>query len=232
MRRIVSLITVVSLLVNCTHFMKPKREEVVTGPIVISTRIGDVLDTQEREYYGLFPKIYVHPATYPFESAEFFRLEGGGYEVRIATGYNVIIAQNRGSYAIDILRNYIDNYEDIAERREAFEKRWNVVAYDDLGQPITKGDVDDAKSLASAMSCALPAGLLLGVGLGVLVMAGVIAFFTNLTSPSSDSDGFAVPGAVTLLLGGGCIVGCIGGLAQMSAPLDRVKKAREPKILE
>jgi len=235
MKRLVAIVVLVSLLVNCTYSAKRYDEYRVKGPIVISERVGEVIDAEERERFGLFPKIYVHPVSYPFESATFFELEGGGFEVRIATAHGTVIAVNRDQNAVRILRDYIDNDAEIIDSREAFEKRWGIVGYDDLGQPITKSEIERVRNHLSTFACAAGGG-------GLVIAGGLLwAFSTLLESGFGDPEELAegsgdaarivliTAGVTALVTGAGFFIG--RGLDNTRAR-DAVEASRKPRVLE
>ena len=235
MERIVSLIVLVSLLVSCTTFTKSKREYTVIGPIIISERVGEVIDAQEREYYKLFPKIYIRPAYYTFESATYYELREGGYEVRITTNNGILVAQNHGENAVSILRDYIDNYEEIASSPKEFEKKWEIVGYDDLTQPITRGEVESIrKKRRMAITCAV-GGCTVPLSVGcILAMATALTY-----TPEIGDTAEQLEKAEKIMLysaGIGTVCGLTGGLIGMgvekSMALGAVKDSRKPRLME
>lgn len=229
MKRIVSLIVVVSLLVNCTIFRKRYHEYGVKGPILISERVGEVIDAQEREYFGLFPKIYVDPVNYPFESATYFGLVGGGYEVRITTEQGTIVSVNRGENAVVILRDYIDNYEDIVNSRSEFEERWQIVAYDDLGQAITKDEISRVRKPIYTALLAVPGSIVLGYASLSLVAASALASAFGGDSDEAAREAMPIFGAGALLT----VAGVFGGRSlDNSAARNAVKESRKPRLME
>ncbi|KPK20717.1 MAG: hypothetical protein AMJ70_08175 [Dehalococcoidia bacterium SG8_51_3] len=235
MKRVVAVVVMVSLLVNCAYSSKRYDEYRVKGPIVISERVGEVLDAEEKEHFGLFPKIYVYPVSYPVEAATFFELEGGGYEVRIATGYDTVVAVNRDLNAIRILRDYVDYHEEIIDSRGVFEKRWSIVGYDDLGQPITKREIERVRNHRSTVACAAGGG---GLALGVGSLWAFATFIGGGFGTSEELvEGTGDAGIIMLCTAGVAILATgagffVGRGFDNTRARDAVEESRKPRVVE
>jgi hypothetical protein len=97
MKKTLAFIVLVALLVNCTytlpHYFYYERKR----PIVISERVGETIEPDEREQFDLFHGID------DFKSAMFYVIPDGGYEVEIMTEHSKLVAVNRDTNAIPIL---------------------------------------------------------------------------------------------------------------------------------
>jgi hypothetical protein len=179
MKRLVAVVVLVALLINCTYSTKRNGGYRVKGPIVVSERVGGVIDAEERAYYNLFlPDIYLRPMTYSYKSATLRAIEGGGYELWISTTAGTLIVVNRDPDGIQILSDYINNYEEIIESREIFVEKWGIVDYDFLSLPITKNEIQLTKIRMGAAKKGPPArrrSIKIGAGLGGCV-GGIIAY--------------------------------------------------------
>ncbi|KPJ64988.1 hypothetical protein AMJ44_11555 [candidate division WOR-1 bacterium DG_54_3] len=136
MKRGTFFIVVLLLLANCTynlrHYHKIERKDV----IIVSERVGETIDAQEREHFGLFLGMD------DFESARLYEVEGDGYDVEISAGHRRFVAYNRSPDALLILREYIEDFEVVKDSMPVFEKKWGIVDYDTLGQPITRREIE------------------------------------------------------------------------------------------
>ena len=103
-----------------------------TGLVIVSSRVGESIEPEEREHFALFPELE------HFQKAEFQGIEGGRYELYIETEKHNLRVRNIGISALALMGDYIDNYEEIVEDRRKFENKWNIVDYDELGLPILK----------------------------------------------------------------------------------------------
>jgi hypothetical protein len=219
MNRVVSLIIQVVVLVNCTYAPKYRTEYEKGNAITISSRVGEIIDSQERERFDLFLGMQ------GFETARFYAIKGGGYEVEIVTTSGTFLAVNRDSLAVRILRDYINRYEEVIGARDDFEKEWQIVSYDDLGQPITKYERDKLGKVVT-VACCLGTGLaggLAGFGLGFIMTYSLAA------------DASLWP--LIVAVGGGALLGgalgCkYGSGSNEGLALKRIKEARKPRLVE
>ncbi len=146
MKRKVAIIVLCAFLPNCTFAPKGDIQPVAKSRVVVSERVGDTIDSEEREHFGLFlPEIRVGSVTYQYEEAVIYSIPGGGCEIRLATLSDTLLVVNKDPRAIDILRDYIDNYDIIAESRESFDVKWRIVDHDYVGLPITEREINTTK---------------------------------------------------------------------------------------
>lgn len=171
MRKLMNILILITIIAGCSQTYTPEIYEhyTKTTPIVISERVGETIDSEEREHYDLFQGIE------DFKSAQIFDIwdpRGGGYVAVIQTESQTFEAVNRDPKAIQIFTYYIENYERIKETPDArweFEDKWLVMGYDALGQPITAHEIDRVKKntnmigfgIATAV-LSLPVNLTLG----------------------------------------------------------------------
>lgn len=227
MKRIVAGVILLAFTLNCTSrlrhvpYDKPER----LYPIVISERVGDVIDAEEREQFGLFPGIE------EFKEAQFYAITGGGYEVQIATETEILVSANHDRDAVVILREYIDEHEEIERNRTTWETRWGVIDYDALGVPITENEVNFAKGQVGSRACAT--GILSCVSIaGVGAVLGIVMAATM--GDASNEESYYPIYAV----GAGVLIGLITGailyfrtLSNVTV-LEAIKEARQPRVLK
>lgn len=227
MKRVIVYIILVSF-VFCQcgrHFYNGYK---TTGLVIVSCRIGELIEPDERAQFGLFPDLE------EFQKAEFEGITGGGYELSIKTEDQYLRIRNIGSDALALLSDYIDNYEEVIETKRKFEDKWGIIAYDGLGLPITEKEVELYRTGNSWKS----------YGCGILTGAGIIAFslFTavsialeDIFNPSSSSEREA-----TIVLLGGTAVGIVTGILAGSRlkvrsreeAIEMIKEARKPCIVD
>ncbi|HEX7319535.1 MAG TPA: hypothetical protein VF399_04160 [bacterium] len=168
--------------------------------IVLSEKLGSVIDPDIRARYNLFPDLSftigesVDTAVL-FIEARFYHLGKGGYIVRLVTTKGTYQAQNTGAKAVAILQDYFISYDSIIYYNKTwFEKKWGIVDYDILGQPIT---IDEVEKLTK------PNPRMKYGGLGAMIVGAVLGGFT----------GYTVATWTTMF--GGCLGGT-GGSADTS----------------
>ena len=178
MKKTLAFIVLVALIVNCVSIPRYSVAYTTSEQIVISERVGKVIDAEEREYFNLFlPEIYLRPTTYRYESATLRAIDGGGYELRIAVTTGTLVVVNKDPEGIEILTDYIDNYEEIKESKEMFVEKWGIVDYDFLGLPITKYEVQLVKISENAVKKGVSpkkTGMVIGGCVGGLLAYGII----------------------------------------------------------
>ena len=178
MKKTLAFIVLVALIVNCVSIPRYSVDYTRSERIVISERVGKVIDAEEREYFNLFlPEIYLRPTTYRYKSATLRAIDGGGYELRISVTTGTLVVINKDPKGIEILTDYIDNYEEIKESKEMFAEKWGIVDYDFLGLPITKYEVQSVKISESAVRKDVSpnkTGMAIGGCLGGLLAYGII----------------------------------------------------------
>lgn len=220
MKKKISVVVLLALLLNCAYTPRHYIDYQKARPIVISVQVGETIDHEEREKFDLFHGIE------DFKSAMFYGIPDGGYEVEIITEHSKLIAVNRDTNAIPIMRDYIDRYEEIKDSTSAFEEKLQIVDYDDMGQPITWDEVNQAQQKYG--SCI--SGSLFGI-LG-FVSGGIIV--GSILSPSMEieSVAYAIIGA---FIGGlvSCGIGVrIGRTIDRNNALKVIKEARKPRVVE
>ncbi len=227
MRRMIGIIVLVFFWFNCMytarHYLAYQRAEL----IVVSQRVGETIDPQERKLFNLFQGID------DFKTAHFYSIEDGGYEVEIITESEKLRAANMDPKAVEIMRDYIDRYEEIRNAREAFEKKWKIVDYDTLGQPITRDEIEYANQHAYERGCAASAclvSLIPNALLSLVVVGGLeMGLFTETEFPRPAAALLSFIGINVLAVAAGIVVG---------KKLDRhnitesIKEARRPYIVE
>jgi hypothetical protein len=154
---------VIMLLLQCSYGVQyyDYHDYDMEQPIVINERIGETIDPEERRQFDLFPGIE------NFTSATFYGPSTIGYAVEIVTENKKYISTNRDPMAVEILSDYIKHYEEIEVDRKPFEGRWQIVAYDAIGFPITQTEVNS--------ECNESAGCVTGG-----VAGGCLGFFPSL----------------------------------------------------
>jgi hypothetical protein len=174
-----------------------RREQQIT----LSEKIGDVLDAMEREQYELFPSVD------SFDEARFFAIGGGGYVVDISAGSRRFVSVNRDPSAIKIIRYYIADYELIKSNRAAFEKRWQIVGYDDLGQPITDTEIENMGLMGSTGPCLLgvAGGGCVGLFTGCAIGSYVYGYNIWAGETENESPVYFIVGTVGGALAGGAL---------------------------
>jgi hypothetical protein len=187
-------------------------------PIFMNNTLGDSVDSKEREEYNLFQGVD------GFIVARLYALPNGGYETRMVTtggGLKAIMADPSG---IEMLRDYLEHHEEIKGNRAPFEKRWSIVTYDGMGQPITKGEIEKAGNPVEA-TCGV-GGCCLGLGVGGYVGYGM-------WQPEGDAYNvttvcFVVPSGMV-----GAWAGCeIGKRVDRIKAIQAIKEARKPHAVE
>lgn len=216
MIRQVSIVVLTALLFNCAGIPRHYLEYRSTGPIVISAHVGETVDPEERERYELFQQVS------GFKTAAFYGIDNGGFEVHIITENDKLIAVNRDPSAIEILRDYIDRYDEIRESPIQFEKQWEIVGYDELGLAITQHEVKRVRKNVGCIGC---------VGGAAILITVPSVLFIALAHDMPWRDDITI--AATLGLIAGVALGrVIGRQIDQGAALKAIKKARKPKIVE
>jgi hypothetical protein len=224
MKKLVSQIIVIIFILNCVcttpYAVDSKYDR--TRPVAVSARVGDMLDAEEKLQLNLFPNIE------NFKSARFFRIYDAGYKpgyvVEIEIEDIKLIATNRDPDGFKILRDYIDNYEEIIDDKNLFEEKWGIIAYDELGQPITKGELERTGK-GSSYKC------LFGLGCGAM---GFWPMAISYGMSEEIDNSVVIP---TFIVG---MAICIGTGAYIGSRLDRsinnplktILESRKPKVVE
>lgn len=221
-KKALTVIVLITLLSNCTLTLPHYIDYQKKLPIVISTLVGETIDPEEREKFDLFHGID------DFKSATFYAISNGGYEVEIITENAKLASVNRDSNAILIMKEYIDTYEDIRDSRKEFDKKWNIVDYDELGQPITTNEINRVKGADYRVGCV---GSCLMLGVLSLIFLDMVPHFALGPSKVNVKDEWYY------LVIGGTIVGVATGVleghhADILNALEAIKKARQPRVIE
>ena len=163
MTRIMALVVMVLLNLHCTYTLRQYRQYTGSEPIIISDRVGEVIDAGEREQFGLFHGIE------NFESAQFCELHGGGCKIDILSDGQELYVISRDPLTVKILGDYIDAYEIYQDSYEQLEEKWFIIDHDDIGLPITELEVNHVKSKTWRYVC----------GIGSIVPAYIIGIFIS-----------------------------------------------------
>jgi len=236
MRRVVAIILLMSLILNCSIRVMPKYREREEKPIFLHEYVGDNIDSIERQTYALFPSID------GFVEAVLYEHPWGGYEWEIFTEDGRFVAYNEDSLAVAILADYIERHDEIVESNADFERAWDIVDYDVLGQPITQKEVDSVieqlkKRRGRRMAGCLVSGCLSGALLGCLVGYGVRegpeypdpeGAFLDLADIPKEAIGIgAVAGALA-----GLGVGAMAIRSDAQQAIKIIKEGRKPRVVE
>jgi len=227
MRLVAYPVVILSFVANCAynllHYHGIERKDV----IIVSERIGETIDAQERTQFGLFLGID------DFETAKFYEVEGDGYDVEIHAGQQTFVAYNRDPDALLILREYIDRHEAIKDSTPKFEKKWGIVDYDALGQPITRKEV----GMNMAPKRGWRAWLAMGGGaagcLGSCLIFGAPSLHVDVPTNYDNSEDVKKSlinlGATTF---GGLSGWFMGSELDRRRALKMIKEARKPRVVE
>jgi len=229
MRRVVAVVILVVLVLNCAPTLPQVDYLLVTREqqIIVSERVGDVIDAEEREQFGLFPTIE------GFQEARFYRFGEGGYALEIATAEEKLMSVNKWSRAVLLMKDYIDNYEEYEGSPKSFAVKWQTVGYDDLGVPITKYEVDRI-STSRAVSCGCIGGIVAGLGVAVFGIAAVEDYRTS-GGDMGGGIGIMVGAAVLTVIAAG-LAGCVTGFGVYTSDKRRavqtIREMRRPRVVE
>jgi hypothetical protein len=234
MKRIVAIVLFVVLVLNCAptlpriDYSRIKKEQ----PIIINDRVGDVIDAEEREQYGLFPSIA------GFEEARFYPLKDGGYVLEVITEERTLVSVNSYPDAIMIIKEYVDDYEALERDSDAYVTKWSILDYDALGIPITADEVTLTISRNRSTATRSCVGCIGGSALFAFVtFAGIAASGgssgTDIGPPLAAAVGLGIAGAVL-------VAGLIGGITiykitykkDPDSVIEQIKRAREPRPVE
>lgn len=185
---------------------------------MINEEIGDVINSEEREKYDLFKGIQ------GFVSATLYRLPNAGYEAEIVTVGKKLKAVTRTPLAIELLRDYIRRYEEIKEDKTTFARDWQIVAYDDLGQPITRVELKRVGTPATN-----------GCGYGCCLLGFLSTGLIGVYIFNPEGDAYNVVSTLCGAPGGliGSWVGAsIGGKIDQRKAIKAIKEARKPRVVE
>ena len=218
MRRMVAIVVLVSFLSSCVV-----RTQQVTGSpqderpsVAFSKQAGDsiVVDAEKSEQFGFFPGID------GFEEARFTVTSSGGYDLEVVTQGGRFSGTNKDTVAAAVLCDYIANYEEYNGSPEAFEKKWSIIAYDELGFPITAYEVASIKNRSLPLAC----------GGGCFLLGALPTAFLTMAigggSPSGEGDMNWTVGSIVILLG------VVGSIAAGSVIGNRISDSRAVKKIK
>jgi len=223
----IAIIVLVLFSLNCTytsiHYLAYER----AGLITISEHVGETIDPEEREQFALFDGID------DFKAAHFYGIEGGGCEIEILTTQQTFAAVNRDENTIMMLRDYIDRFEEIKESKEGFEEKWEIVAYDTLGFPITKSEVNRYCHPAASWGCGIGSALfIIGCSVFAATLIGLRTLFDP-TTPAEEREQNIVLAVGTIL---GIATGAVVRTAIKSSDelksIALIKEVREPRVVK
>ena len=196
MKRNVTILVMCSFVLHCTFVPQRVPEASVQYAekrrVVVSERVGETIDSDEREYFDLFlPEIYVKPITYVYESATLYAIPGGGYELNMMGAKHTVVVVNKDPDGIDILTDYIDNYEEVVTAKETFEDKWGIVDYDGIGLPITRKEMEITRGyvVASHKKAASMVPAAWGGCLGMSAGAALAIIIYSTTERDAESSG-------------------------------------------
>lgn len=227
MKRLVALVVLVAFLPNCVRRPQekshaPQEKEYQIAP---SKQAGEVIviDAEQREELGLFPEIE------GFEEARFTVAGNGGYKVEVVTAGDTLSGINNDTVAVAMLCDYLANYDHYRVSRKRFEKKWRIVAYDNLGFPITSYEV--RKVRGGALPWLFGGGCLL---LGAFPIA-LLTMVIGGGSPSGEGDMNWTIGSIVIVSGaiGSIVAGsAIGKMISNRGAVERIRESRELRTVE
>ena len=226
--RNVVLIFSACILIVCTPGPRYlPQSQLERDPAIIHEHVGEYIDTQEREYYGLFHGIQ------DFREAVFFNRKDGGFDILIVSEYHTYYAVYDASQAEEIVHDYIESFDEKDSSGKNFEKQWNVVGYDTLGLPVTKNDVDRVLAKRRVTMQMIYGGCVtgfLGAMIGWLDVEANVDQATHIPSCSGTED-------IPFWTVGGCLAGAVivNSLEKSSIkkdPIPHINKKRGPWVVE
>ena len=119
-----------------------------------------------------------------------------------------------------ILLDYIARYEEIKVSRKAFERRWKIVGYDELGFAITVDEINRVKRGGTIRYVGGAAGFVTG------------ALICMILQPSSDMFGIGINiSFITLLASTGAGI-WQGHRIERRQALRTIRRMRQPQVME
>ena len=218
----VSVLLIILVWLNCTYPLKRYAVHERSGVVILSDRVGEVIDAEERKQYGLLR------GTVAFQSAVLYEIIEGGYVIEIITKDDNYVVVNRDPQGLDLLRDYVDRNEEVKESKDDFEKKWKIVEYDKVGLPITQNEVNNIRGHGLTIGCGVAGGL------GTVLIGGAALWFYGLVAALGHERDHINP---WILIGAGLPLGVFTGvLAGISIDESRainwIKQAREPRPIE
>ena len=196
-------------------------------PLTISDLLGDAIDLDERDQYGLFSNIT------DFVSAEFYYMPPPEkrYKIVIMTQYRQYAAYNNDQNTLLMLRDYIEHYDSISVFREGFEEKWQIMDYDTLGLPITKAEVDSQSRMSTDSK-----GMCISSAMGLGCLSGCLMGAEHEDTGIADWNFEWMEDAVLASIAG-MSVGALGAIIMIktiedgnrSKALGKIKEMRKPQ---
>jgi hypothetical protein len=190
--------------------------------IILSERVGEIIDIEERRQYELFR------GTVGFQSAVLYEIIEGGYVLEVVTEDDNYVIVNRDPQGFDILREYVDRNEEVRKSKEDFEERWKIIDYDNVGLPITLSEVSKVKGLGWTIGCGVAGSI------GAIVICGAVLYMYALVGAMGHDNDQINP---LILIGVGLPVavytGILAGVSiEEARAINRIKAARSPRAIE
>ena len=229
MKRVVAVVVLVALTISCTYTLNYYTNYKKLQPIIISERVGEVVDAEEREQFDLFLGVT------GFNSATYYEIAEGGYKVEIMAADKIFAAVNRDAQAVEILREYIDAYEEIQGSVEEFERQWRIIDYDTLGQPITLNEVRGVRRNYYSCGCSggsLLVGLIPNFLFSFVAIGGLTIDMFGTTGSGLSRPVPAWISFIAINIGSAAIGAMMGRRRDDKAALNAIKEARLPKELD
>lgn len=222
MKRVFCGFLVAVLFWSCVHIPKDYQEYSRGEAVELSDAFGNTLDGAACRKFNLLQEYS------DLETVRFYEIHGGGLEIEIETGNGNFIAAIRDEKMADILRDYFERYDDIQRKKKLFETKWNIVAYDDLGFPITMHEL--RKIHGGDPGCGISMGCGLLIAIPAILVGGIIAMIGNSIS-SNDGEGKSLGAGITIaLIGVGSVLGyAIGARIQGNKAIDLINETRKPR---
>ena len=223
----IGIIVLVLFSLNCTYTAKHYLTYEKAGLITVSERVGETIDPEERKQFALFNGID------DFKAAHFYDIKGGGCEIEILTVHQKFAAINRDENAIMMIRDYISRYEEIKESKERFEEKWEIVAYDTLGFPITKSEINRYCHPAASWGCGIGSGLfIIGCSIFVATSIGLRTLFEPATPAEEREQNIVLAVGALLGIATGAVVRTAIKSSDELKSIALIREAREPRAVE
>ncbi|MDH4211940.1 MAG: hypothetical protein OEV79_10895 [candidate division WOR-3 bacterium] len=219
MRRMLIIVTLFSLLINCSYSLQKYRIYERGEIITLHESVGECIDVRERQEYDLFPLVS------DFVEARFYDIPNSGCEIRLMTDMGDFRGEfrvtSRDPLTVDILSEYINTSKESAFSKKDFETKWRILDYDSVGLPITEIEVNRVRRKNFRY-------IFGGVG---LVTGGFFGYFI-IASTLGEDWVLSWPGALI-----GSVAGWITGWKTVGKDIDEkeaikaIKRARQPVLV-
>lgn len=217
MKRLMIVLVLIGLVASCAYAPKRYNTYEKGRAVTVSHRVGVLIEAQEREQFDLLRGIQ------DFKTAKYYAIHGGGYIVEIVTTSEMFLAVNRDTLAVSVLRDYINRYEEVLDSRDDFEAKWQIVDYDDPGQPITRHEIgQESSAMLFGAACCLGGGIASGL-LGYLMTYSLVSGSSIVPMVAVTAAGALSSGAIGLMYGSRFNEGRV---------LRKIKEARKPRLAE